>query len=639
MRAAPSAGLALAVLIVCGPLPAAAALSLAGDWRPEGSDTADPELAPIECPPGDSICIEEHGTFGRDVYLRILEADDGSLTMISDGTLSATVTPRRKKPNAYTVAMTGGARAALHTGTAGCSGTPSCFEIVGSTDPGHLADGVYMPVEPWLEDKKLVQTLADQFSHVPANFDLAGHCYDITKMALDDFQNSQGCGQNVFLKFDDMAGTKRYKVISPSEGTTVAIPYGWKYFPRSEGWGGSKATILESGQDVSESHQRSIGWNTGLSLFVNISTGSNETTLSQIQTMYEKSSVYSQYNYVETDFALVLDKANAEFTPLFYKLVTQASKEAKPDFKAIIDAFGTHYAFATTMGERGSLFSTISKENVIKLHQEGVDLSAAVSAGASVPLEELGEAKSSSGITSGSSDSHFSKMASALGADYGDYHCIGGMSCNGQTATGQRTVPILLDLRPLSDLLGPPFFTEIDNLETLRAAFAKAIADYAAAAQAASPDGSAIFLKLSAPTAVYCPVNDDVDASDPRAAGCTLANLDIRTDGAIAQNVPGGQELVVATTDTFPDVQYSGDVSVPGIWCSSDQAAQQDNAIYSGKAVGQYPGFEEGWGDPAHETEDIEFGLAMQGVPGCDEGGVLFHGTVQRVSAASILIH
>jgi hypothetical protein len=234
-------------------------------------------------------------------------------------------------------------------------------------------------------------------------------------------------------------------------------------------------------------------------------------------------------------------------------------------------------------------------------------------------------------------------MASALGSDYGDYHCIGGMSCNGQTATGQRTVPVLLDLRPLSDLLGPPFFSEIDNLEALRAGFAKAIADYAFAAEAASAEGSAIFLKLTAPTAVYCPASvgddDEIDPSNPQAAGCTLENLDIRTDGAIADKVAGGEELVVASTDTFPDVQFSGDVSVPGIWCSSDQAAQQDNAIYSGKAVGQYPGFEEGWGDPAHETEDIEFGLDMQGVPGCDEGGVIFHGTVQRVSAASILIH
>ena len=34
-------------------------------------------------------------------------------------------------------------------------------------------------------------------------------------------------------------------------------------------------------------------------------------------------------------------------------MVTEASREAKPDFSNLIKTFGTHYAFATTMGQRG----------------------------------------------------------------------------------------------------------------------------------------------------------------------------------------------------------------------------------------------------------------------------------------------
>ena len=114
-----------------------------------------------------------------------------------------------------------------------------------------------------------------------------------------------------------------------------------------------------------------------------------------------------------------------------------------------------------------------------------------------VPVAELGEAKASFGVNTGSTTEDFSKMASTLGQDYGDYHCVGGMTCNGQSATAGGFVPILLDLRPLSDLLAPPFFAEIDNLDALRAAYAKAISDYAFTAAPASAEAAAKFLEAS----------------------------------------------------------------------------------------------------------------------------------------------
>ena len=151
----------------CAP---AAAQVLPGDWRPEAAASAQPLLAPVDCAPGDTSCIEEHGTFGRDPYLRIVEAADGSLNLTSDGALHASVVRRPNRPKVYDVQIAGGGRAILTLHTPGCFEEASCFEIAGSTDPTDLANAVYVPVQP-LESKGLTQSLADMFASVLANFD------------------------------------------------------------------------------------------------------------------------------------------------------------------------------------------------------------------------------------------------------------------------------------------------------------------------------------------------------------------------------------------------------------------------------------------------------------------------------------
>ncbi|MFO1143342.1 MAG: MAC/perforin domain-containing protein [Amaricoccus sp.] len=489
-----------ALALALGLLPGAALSqqSLAGDWRPRGDDTADPVLAAVDCAPADEDCQEEHGTFVTSVYLRIVEDErTGAVKMTSSGPLSASLTPRAGKGRLFDIAMASGGRAALHLGSAACGATKDCFEIVGTTDPTALSDGVYVPVVPMLPDKSLTMSLKDRFGSVPANMDLAGHCYDITKMGLDSFADSQGCRQQIFQKFGEM-DPHDYVVTSYGDEKMVAIPYGWKYLPIDKTYGANSARILESASDVSDSHQRTIGVNVGLGLGpVSFSASQNTATKQLSDAMYQRSLTYSEYHYIKTDFALVVDKANVVLSLPFYTAITQAAKAAKPDFRAIIDEFGTHYAYATTMGERGKLVSTITEDNVVKLHDEGVDISSSMSASMSVPIGELGEAKASGGVSKGTSDDLALKMAATLGDDYGNYVCEGGVSCNGQNPSGGVSVPVLLDLRPLSDLLAPPFFPEIDNLPALRAAFAQAIAKYAFGGDAASTEPAARFLRLS----------------------------------------------------------------------------------------------------------------------------------------------
>ena len=446
MRPALRGGLGgLALVLILAPGAVLAAQSLAGDWRPRGADTADPALTALDCAPGDQDCQEEHGTFVTDVYLRIVQDDTtGALGMTSTGALSASVSPRKGRDRLFDVAMDGGGRASLHLGSSACGGAEACFEVTGTSDATALADGVYVPVAPLPPDKSLTMSIKDRFGSVPPNMDLAGHCYDVTRMGVDSFTDSQGCRQQIFEKFGEM-DPYDYTVTSYGDEKMVAIPYGWKYLPISETYGANSARILDSASDVVDSHQRTIGANVSLGLGpVDFSASHNTTTNQRTGDMYQKSLTYSEYHYIKSDFALVVDKANARLSAPFYAAITEAAKARKPDFTAVIEEFGTHYAYATTMGERGKLVSTITQDNAMKLHDEGVDISTAVTVGVTVPIGALGDAKASTGVNTGTSDDHFQKMASTLGEDYGNYVCEGGMSCNGMNASGGAWFPSCL---------------------------------------------------------------------------------------------------------------------------------------------------------------------------------------------------
>jgi hypothetical protein len=516
---------------------------LAQDWRPRYSDTADPVLAPIDCSVGDQECVEEHGTFIADRFLRVTQAPEGSLVMFSDGDLSATIAARKDQPSIFDVTLNGGGRATLHWGSVDCGDEEACFEISGTTDPTRLADGAYVPVvqlAPNDPGKVGNLTLQSRFGSVPANMDLAGHCYDITKMGVDTFTDQQGCGQQIFKRFSEM-GPYEYSDRSFGTDQNVAIPYGWKYLPILTTFGGNRSTLQESADDVMNSHERSIGANVSVGLGpVTFSVSHNETTKSRIEDMYARKLTYSTYRYIKTDFSLVVDKANAQLAPPFYNAILEQSQRETPDFSTVIEIFGTHYAYATTMGERGRLISTISEENVSKLHDQGIDVSTTVSVGVSE-----GEFSASGGVSVGSKDENLQKMASTLGEDFGSYFCEGGLSCTGKDASGSVVVPVLLDLRPLSDLLAPPFFSQIDDLPTLRAAYAKALADYAFNGDPASQVPAARFL-LATNGHYGCGVEaSSASVGEKGNAPCTMTGITVTAPGATMTlaDGPGGAAL------------------------------------------------------------------------------------------------
>jgi hypothetical protein len=149
-------------------------------------------------------------------------------------------------------------------------------------------------------------------------------------------------------------------------------------------------------------------------------------------------------------------------------------------------------------------------------------------------------------------------MAATLGEDFGSCACEGGLSCNGQTASGSVSVTVLLDLRPLSDLLAPPFFSEIDDLPALRAAFAEAIAVYAFAGDPASPEPSARFL-LATGAGYVCEQDSENTFTDNGqqvslvsdvSSTCVMTGVTVTAPGATMTFADGPENSMRAPTGT-----------------------------------------------------------------------------------------
>lgn len=456
-----------------------ASTGITGEWRPWSDADADPQQISAECTTDPRGCDTPIGSYVSDLFLRVeLDEATGEFTMTSSGDLTADLAPTSSDLTEFKVTFAEAGSAVILVNGPNCVGEDECFEVTETTVAGKLPNGSYVPVVAKEPDDTLTMSINDRFGSLPANMDLASHCYDITKMALDGLAHGQGCRQHVFKLFKNM-DPNDYAPTSNSSGVTIGVPYGWKYLPIEQIFGENSVRILESASDIIDAHQRTIGVNVSIGLGpVTFGVSHNETRKSRIENMRERNLTFSEYHYIKTGFALVLDKANAQLDEGFYRKVVGMSQQEDPDFSTLIGAYGTHFSYATTMGERGSLTSTITKENVAKLHEEGVDITTAVTVGVSVPAGPT-SASANFGVTTGTSDAHQEKMRSVLGDDFGSYKCEGGTTCDGQRSSGGEVVPVLLDLRPMSDLLAPPFFSDIDNLPEFRVAYAKAIADYA----------------------------------------------------------------------------------------------------------------------------------------------------------------
>lgn len=478
----------------------ASAQDIRGVWRLRyADDQAAPAQRTVQ-----GVDSELHGTYESSPYLSVITRPDGSLRLVSDEIFGATLAPIAGRAGAYTVVPDGATAsvATLVVNDARCGARPRCFSFQDVKDtPGLHAgtDDVYVPMKPKVapdDPDKRLQVYGDMFTPIPSSFGLVRRCYNLLQMSVDDFQVT-GCQQFLFAEPDKLS--LAYDKI-PFSGLheNEAVPWGWSYISNSRSTAHSRTHIFESGRELSDVQQRTIGYNVGANLGpVDLSASYSATTKDRIDNMYSKGLTYSQFDFLKTEYVLVVDKTNLNLSQVFRGAVRDL--QLLRNFDDFINNFGTHYAYATTFGAYGRRFTQMSQDDVMKLHENGTD----VAIGASVGLNG-GEGGVSAGVTNETAKQHMANMKRILGEQVEESVCVGGSDCNsGQPSAGDR-VPVLLDLRPISDLLGPPFYDDDAVATELRQALAAAIVNRVFYRRDDAGQASARFAGITEPTVNAC---------------------------------------------------------------------------------------------------------------------------------------
>jgi hypothetical protein len=385
------------------------------------------------------------------------------------------------------------------------SGSPLYFPIRAVTadtpkivSPYALESGTYRIAQPKDPHTDYADKLGSVFVNFPGNLEAAKACYNVVLMDPEDFQQT-GCNLSLFsLPAGD---SFRYEKMTVNGNHAAAVPYGWLYGNRIGARGQEKASILETGSEVNDAFDWGIGVEAKVnSFFFHSSFHMNQKVKSKTEQMYKDNLTYVQSDFFKTGYVLVLDKLNVTLDARLNDSLSQLKRLhvqkqlTKEDFQEFFRLFGTHYPYATTYGARGRYTNTLTRSEVTSATENGIDLSVGASAGLSFG-EEFG---ASVGVDYNNSSDHLRRLSRIQSTDRSQFSCVGGDECHKGQASGTALVPVLLDLRPISELLGPPFFTDAASL-SLRTEMTAAIQSYGFQAGDQQTQPHTTYLKVEPP--------------------------------------------------------------------------------------------------------------------------------------------
>ncbi|MEM8918529.1 MAG: MAC/perforin domain-containing protein [Pseudomonadota bacterium] len=269
-----------------------------------------------------------------------------------------------------------------------------------------------------------------------------------------------------------------------------AVPFGFKLQNVLDQGSIYKNSVVSSESEIQDAITSSFGINAKVSVsgavnsvlaFVpgtgqvedtGYSVGFNSTK-STMSTLRNSRSVAQVVGYSRTkSYAIILDHAEAELSSSFLTAVADAQLEGRYD--DLIERFGTHYAYAVTYGANGKMTRNITTESFQN----------ALAESKGNRLEgEVSVVGSSIGGFSESMKSNLNTSSGSVTNENGTFEAVGGNGSwnEGGFARGDRVVPILLDLRPLDELLNPINFPDQPDVYTrVRTELALAINRYLA---------------------------------------------------------------------------------------------------------------------------------------------------------------
>ena len=194
---------------------------------------------------------------------------------------------------------------------------------------------------------------------------------------------------------------------------------------------------------------------------------------SSAESIREGKNVGQFVGYARTkSFALVLDHATSKLSGAFLTAVADAQNYG--NYNDLIREFGTHYPYAVTYGASAKMTQDITEESFSSQLTE--------SEGSHVEAE-LAIHGSLLGGFAGVTNEDLRGSSGRVGTEDGRFIAVGGNGSwdSSGFARGERLAPILLDLRPLDELLNPINFPNQPEIYTrVRTELAQSINRYLA---------------------------------------------------------------------------------------------------------------------------------------------------------------
>jgi hypothetical protein len=474
--------------------------------------------------------LNQHGLFEREPYFALVRRN-GELGLVFDWGGYLALVPDQAEPNVLVPKNPAEAWAGRLRFLKDPTGTFS--ETVFSVEHVNARPGV-----PFIQNGKRYQRIEDRQNVVsqtpvgqklgevwatdqlPSNFQFSQEgCFDVTTMDLANLQLT-GCRSSLF----------EYPPIASSDYSTPdkkVVPSGWRYESYRDFVGGFTSSIATSSDEIED--LRSGGSSASLNIMGIKAHHNSSVEKTRGQTIEQETSV-SLHQFSTSSFATILNPLKVYLNHCFIRHVARAVPgaalpsyfspsvtekygyddrigEACPEelwlpladagtpaaemlaanAEKLIELHSTHYAYAITYGARGEQQTTFSKSALAALASDKTNVEDGIGLEIQQKIEGVPvNASGSFDQTSGRAAS--AKLKATSGVNQTSYQCVGGSSCTeGKPDIGDAAIPIYLHLRPLDELLAPPYFDDPEIVVDFRQAVRAALARRLQATPAADP--------------------------------------------------------------------------------------------------------------------------------------------------------
>lgn len=314
--------------------------------------------------------------------------------------------------------------------------------------------------DSWLLDK------------IPVKIALNSRGFDVRRMNALDLMQTGASGQ-LFSEMNpnEMAPDSRNWLLQDG----AVIPFGLDRRVEDFASGETEMEEVTSGEDYQSALSRSSGVT-----IANLRL--NEATTSTVRGMYNQRNMHAFKHARVVRHTLLLDPANVRLSPAFRRAVVRLA--ADRNYSRFVETFGTHYAHAISYGgsiTQDTVLTQSEYERAKSLQQEN-----------NISFEQTIEYSATAGASGGIFNASATVGSSST---FGFENKSGSDQSNGERGGEQRErsgwiahggrpgatfeswslaaddtlYPVFVDLRPLPELLAPPFFEEAEIITRVRA--------------------------------------------------------------------------------------------------------------------------------------------------------------------------